>query len=108
MRWIGLALLGILIAAVVAFAASRLASQQIGLASEPVSAGDALAPKAVEHTNPARHHAKRHPRHAQHPPATTTTPTEPAEPPTYTTPTAPTESSHYDDGEGDRSGGADD
>jgi hypothetical protein len=44
-RWLGLALLGILIAAGVSIAASRLASQQIGLASEPISAGDALAPK---------------------------------------------------------------
>ncbi|MFP5388451.1 MAG: hypothetical protein ACLGG5_04040 [Thermoleophilia bacterium] len=44
LRWAGLALLGIVIAAAVSVAASRLASQQIGLASEPISAGDALAP----------------------------------------------------------------
>jgi hypothetical protein len=46
LRWIGLALLGILIAAAISVAASRLASQQIGLASEPISAGNALAPPA--------------------------------------------------------------
>lgn len=43
-RWIALALLGLLIAAAVALAASNLASQQIGIASESVSAGDSLAP----------------------------------------------------------------
>lgn len=45
MRWFGLALLGVAVAIFVAIAASRLVSQQIGLASEPISAGDALAPR---------------------------------------------------------------
>lgn len=44
LKWIGLALLGIAIAAGISIAASRLTSRQIGLASEPISAGDALAP----------------------------------------------------------------
>ncbi len=43
-RWVGLALLGIAIAAAVSVAASRLSSQNIGLASEPLSAGRSLAP----------------------------------------------------------------
>lgn len=43
-KWIGLALLGLVIAAAVAIAASNLVSRQIGIASESVSAGDALAP----------------------------------------------------------------
>lgn len=43
-KWIGLALLGVAIAAAVAIAASNLVSRQIGIASESVSAGDALAP----------------------------------------------------------------
>lgn len=64
-RWTCLALLGILIAAAVSVAASRLASQQIGLASEPISAGDALAP--------AR-------RAAQAPPERATTKPQPASP----------------------------
>lgn len=46
-KWIGLALLGLAIAAVVAIAASNLVSRQIGITSESVSAGDSLAP-AVE------------------------------------------------------------
>ncbi len=44
LRWILLALLGLAVAAGVALAASQLASRQIGIASESVSAGDSLAP----------------------------------------------------------------
>ncbi|HEX5592997.1 MAG TPA: hypothetical protein VFX35_06595 [Solirubrobacterales bacterium] len=43
-RWVLLALLGLAIAIAVAIAAANLTSQQIGIASESVSAGDALAP----------------------------------------------------------------
>ncbi len=43
-KWILLALAGLAIAIGVAIAAANLASQQIGIASESVSAGDALAP----------------------------------------------------------------
>lgn len=43
-KWILLALLGLAIAIGVAIAAANLTSQQIGIASESVSAGDALAP----------------------------------------------------------------
>lgn len=43
-KWVALALAGLLIAGAVAVAASRLASEQIGIASESVSAGDQLAP----------------------------------------------------------------
>src|SRR5690348_14245136 len=84
LKWVGLALLGIAIAAGISIAASRLASRQIGLASEPISAGDALAPVArPAHPRPATHGPK-HRRHAQaNPPATTapeeTTPSPPAE-----------------------------
>ncbi len=46
LKWLGLALLGIAIAAGVAIAAGNLAGQQIGLSSESISAGDALAPVA--------------------------------------------------------------
>jgi hypothetical protein len=48
LRWIGLALLGLAVAAAVSIAASQLASQQVGLASQPISAGDALAPAGAE------------------------------------------------------------
>lgn len=52
-KWISLALLGLVIAAAVALAASNLAGQQIGIASESISAGDALAP-AIGTTNGGR------------------------------------------------------
>ena len=61
-RWVGLALLGIAIAAAVSVAASRLSSQNIGLASEPLSAGRSLAParpvgKPVRRTARKNHRA---------------------------------------------------
>ena len=52
LKWLGLALLGIAVAAAVAIAASNLASQQIGLSSEPITAGDALAPRSASKTKP--------------------------------------------------------
>ena len=44
LRWTLLALLGLAVAAAISVAASNLVSQRIGLASEPLSAGRALAP----------------------------------------------------------------
>jgi len=76
MRWVGLALFGILVAAAVSVAASRLASQQIGLASQPIEAGDALAP--VTAMKPAPRHRPRH----RHPPAPVAPEPAPAPPPT--------------------------
>lgn len=43
-KWIALALLGLLIAVGVAFASTNLVSQEIGISSESIRAGDALAP----------------------------------------------------------------
>lgn len=43
-KWLLLALVGLAIAIGVAIAAANLTSQQIGIANESVSAGDALAP----------------------------------------------------------------
>lgn len=56
-KWVLLALLGLAIAIAIAIAAANLTSQQIGIASESVSAGDALAP-ALEAPADAggRHH----------------------------------------------------
>ncbi len=111
MRWFGLALLGILIAAAVSVAASRLASQQIGLASEPISAGDALAPAAKEKPKPRlRHHD-----HGQQttpspsPPVTTSPPTtEPITPEPSEAPPLSGEPQQPGGNEGDRGGAADD
>lgn len=48
-KWVLLALLGLAIAIAIAIAAANLTSQQIGIASESVSAGDALAPALSVH-----------------------------------------------------------
>lgn len=105
MRWLGLALLGILIAAAVSVAASRLASQQIGLASQPISAGDALAPapeKKPSRQTPRQHVGKH--------PAPTTAPTapEPAPEPLEPKPAEPAPAETPSGGESDHQGGGDD
>jgi hypothetical protein len=109
MRWVGLALLGVAIAVGVSIAASGLVSQQIGLASEPITAGDALAPQAAVG---AKHHqgsgrntqSKKTPTSHTHPPPTATSPeTTEAQPP-VTEPEPPVES-NPPGGEGDHGGG---
>jgi hypothetical protein len=114
-RWLGLALLGIVVAAAVSIAASRLASQQIGLASQPVSAGDALAPAAERHAGQAaRRHARARARHRHQ--GETQHPSEPAPPREEATPPAsppetepvPPSQPPTGGGDGERGGGADD
>jgi hypothetical protein len=85
-RWIGLALLGLAIAAAVSIAASHLVSQQIGIASESITAGDRLAPavRSASAGNGSGRAGK--PRHTATTPAKAPT----AQPPTETTATAPT------------------
>ncbi|MFI5122062.1 MAG: hypothetical protein ACHQJ5_04145 [Vicinamibacteria bacterium] len=46
LRWVLLALAGLLVAVAVAVLASKLTSQRIGLSSEPLEAGKSLAPAA--------------------------------------------------------------
>jgi hypothetical protein len=83
-RWIALALLGLLVAGGVSIAASSLASQQIGLASEPISAGDALAPVVRTH---AKSHRRQPPtRHTKRGPRTTAAPSAPYPPSVSTAP----------------------
>lgn len=106
-KWIVLALVGLAIAVGVAIAAADLTSQQIGIASESVSAGDALAPSL---SVPGE--AERHPQSGDHggpdeEPSTnlpTPTPAEPSfEEPTPTTeePSSPSsESAGEDHGQG--------
>lgn len=85
-KWAGLALAGLLIAVGVAIAAGNLAGRQIGLASEPISAGDALAPAA----SPSGGHGSQSPGPGHGDSTTPTAPTTTPEPqPTTPTPTAP-------------------
>ena len=80
-KWVLLALVGLAIAIGVAVAAANLTSQQIGIASESVSAGDALAPslRVPGEEKPQQGEGRDH----GGPEETTTAP---AESPTTTTP----------------------
>lgn len=73
-KWIALALLGLAIAAAVAIAASNLVSRQIGIASESVSAGDALAPAVESAARQANKKGGATPTPGDTPPATTAEP----------------------------------
>ena len=105
-RWVLLALAGLLVAVAVAVIAAHLTSQRIGLASEPVQAGRSLAPPAPRERHGDSHagdkpsHRGGSPTSAEPttttPPATTTTAppvttTAPAPPPETTTAPAPVE-----------------
>ena len=106
-RWLALALLGVAIAAGVSIAASRLASQQIGLASQPISAGDTLVPHVSHRPGAHRHPQKTAP--PRTPTTQTTTVPQPPPVPAPTTPAAPTTPtgpSRSGGGEGDGGGGA--
>ena len=94
-RWAGLALLGLLVAAGVSIAAGSLASQQIGLASEPISAGDSLAPQAPPRSD--RH--KEHPQAASPTQPTVTSPPVQAAPPPATAPTPAVQGGSGESGE---------
>lgn len=115
-KWVGLALVGLLVAAGVAIAASNLASRQIGLASEPISAGDALAPAPTpNHGHGSQSSGHGHGDRTTTAPTTTTTPTtqEPETPiqtsPAEPEPTVPTSPSHESgDDHGGGGHGADD
>ena len=103
-KWILLALLGLAIAIGVAIAAANLTSQQIGIANESVSAGDALAPAlSVPGERPSQGGSPDH-SGEEEPPATT-----PSEAPTTTgeEPAPPSEETAEPQGEtgGDDSGG---
>jgi hypothetical protein len=82
LSWALFALLGLVLAAGVSIAASRLSSERIGLSSEPITAGKRLVPSQppVRHRRHRRHRRKRTP-----PPATTA----PAPPPPRTVPSRP-------------------
>ena len=62
--WILLALLGLVVAAGVTAAASRLSTQHVGLSSEPLSAGERLGPAARSSPPPTKK-ALRPPAHAR-------------------------------------------
>jgi hypothetical protein len=79
--WVALALVGLVVAVSVSYAASQLAKPKVGLTSEPVSGLSGLAPKPA----PGR------PRHRPRPPKRSPTPTTSSTPTTTPVP-APAES----------------
>src|SRR3954451_8180002 len=73
--WIALALVGLVVAVGVAYAASLLASPDVGLTSEPLSAGARLAPRTRPATKPPQKHHAPAPPPANPAPAPSPTPT---------------------------------
>ena len=111
-KWVALALLGLAIAGGVAFAASRLASQQIGIAAESIKAGEALAPSGLGkgggegkggHGQTTTTPTSTSPETTEEP--IETVPTTPVEPPATTPETSPSDHSGEDPPGG---GGGDD
>jgi hypothetical protein len=111
MKWVSLALLGLLIAGGVAYAASGLISQQIGIGSESISAGDALAPAMGDsekgvHTQSGRGEESTSPPVDEGSPGTPTTPASQLPSPV---PVEPSEPGDDHSGDGSHGGeGADD
>lgn len=108
-KWVALALVGLAIAIGVAIAAANLTSQQIGIASESVSAGDTLAPSL---RTPEEREDSKQEGHDQGPGDENTTSTEsttPGEelPPEETFPGEPTEPEQQSDDYGGSGGGDD-
>jgi len=100
--WAALALLGLVVAAAISLAASRLSSQHIGLSAEPLGAGQSLTPKedGAAQQQSHRHKSKQHaPAQTQAQPAPVLTqPASPVQP-------APAPTAPHDDSGGDDSGG---
>jgi hypothetical protein len=71
-KWVLLALAGLAVAIGIAIAAANLTSQQIGIASESVSAGDALAPALQAPAHAGGHGDGQPPNQAPIEPTTTT------------------------------------
>jgi hypothetical protein len=115
-RWALIALLGLAVAALVSLSASELTSQPVGLASEPLTAGDQLAPAtavrpAVTRPAPARRHRRTKPKTTTTKKSTPVTPVTPVTPPAAATqppPPARTTTTATTDDHGGREHDADD
>jgi hypothetical protein len=103
--WVGAALAGLVLAAGLTTAAATLSDQRVGLSSEPLTAGEQLAPPATDTASPtptrtARPRATRTAR-----PRRTATPTAArTSVPTAAPTAAPTTDDHGGHGGGDSSG----
>ena len=92
-RWAVFAVVGLLVAVVVALLATHLVSEKIGIAAEPVSAGESLVPERADHrARPGRRHSSRPT------PTTASTSTAPAPAPAPAAGSSPSDSGESDDG----------
>lgn len=87
--WLVLAIVGLVMAVGVAYAASRLASPKVGLSSEPLTAGARLGPRTRGATRPQPSHRRKGRKHNGSTQATPA-PTTPSAPPVTPPPPAPT------------------
>jgi hypothetical protein len=90
-KWVLLALAGLAIAIGIAVAATNLTSQQIGIASESVSAGDVLAPSLRTPEGEGNGKQGGHEGPGGKERTTPTTPAEPTSPENTTSPSEPAE-----------------
>jgi len=97
LKWVLLALVGLAIAIGVAIAAANLTSQQIGIASESVSAGDTLAP-ALHVPGEGKPQGEGRDHGGEEKPPTTTSPEEELTPPGEETVESPNEGGSDDYG----------
>ena len=117
--WLALALAGLVVAVGVAYAASLLASPDVGLTSEPLSAGAGLAPRlrSVPKQN-RKHHRRAGPAPTPATPPSPQTPSPTPAPPTSaptpapgpsptTKPSVPPPERNHSGGDDHRSGGDD-
>lgn len=106
-KWVLLALVGLAIAIGVAIAAANLTSQQIGIASESVSAGDTLAPAL--HVPAEQKHGESPGHHPEEPTTgTSEPPTNPFEETPPSEETAEPPSGHESDDSGGHASDGDD
>ena len=104
-KWVLLALAGLAIAIAIAIAAANLTSRQIGIASESVSAGDALAPAL--NVAPEAGNREETDESGPGPGGDTSTPTVPDYPTTTTTEEPPPEETTGSDDHGGHGGDSD-
>ena len=101
MAWAALAIAGLLIAVGVSYAASQLASPNVGISSEPITAGAKLAPARTVEAKPAPRVKKKRPK--PKPPTPTVATPEPSPSP----PVAPPVTDDHGDDSGGHGGGDD-
>ena len=107
-RWVLLAVVGLAVAVAVGIVASKVTSQRIGLASEPLKAGEALAPESANHGPGGSNGADHGEDHGSTTTTSTTgstTTTNPTGPPTTTVPPT-TSTDDYASGSGESGGEA--